>query len=88
MKVGRNGRHIEAAVTLRKKNQVTIPEAIAERLGAKPGDQLMMEIDEATPGEARVRRLLRSYAGMLKGVYGTPEEAAEYLRRERASWGE
>lgn len=79
---------VTASATLRKKNQVTLPEAIVERLGVEPGDRLLMEVDEAAPGEVRVRRLLHSYAGILAGVYGIPAEAAEYLREERASWGE
>lgn len=79
---------VEVEVQLRRKNQLTLPEAIAERLHVRPGDRLIMEIDEKSPGELRVRPLLKSYAGILKGVYGTPEEAAEYLRQERASWGE
>jgi bifunctional DNA-binding transcriptional regulator/antitoxin component of YhaV-PrlF toxin-antitoxin module len=79
---------VEVEVQLRRKNQLTLPEAIAERLHVQPGDRLIMEIDEENPRELRVRPLLKSYAGILKGMYGTPEEAAEYLRQERASWEE
>jgi bifunctional DNA-binding transcriptional regulator/antitoxin component of YhaV-PrlF toxin-antitoxin module len=79
---------VEVEVQLRRKNQLTLPEAIAERLDVRPGDRLIMEIDEENPREIRVRPLLKSYAGILKGLYGTPEEAAEYLRQERASWEE
>ncbi len=78
---------IQAVVRLRAKNQLTLPEAIAAHLGVEPGDQLIIEMDEEVPGLVQVRPLLRSYAGILKGIYGTPEETAEYLRQERASWG-
>lgn len=73
---------------LREKNQVTVPDPVAKQLGAKPGDRLVFEVDEQHPGQARLRVLRRSYAGILVGVYGTPEEAAAYLQEERASWGE
>ena len=75
-------------VNLRKKNQLTLPEPIAERLGVGPGDRLLFETDDEDPDRVHIRRLRRSYAGILAGVYGTPEEAAAYLRDERASWDE
>ena len=78
----------EIEVHLRKKNQLTLPEPIAERLGVEPGDRLVFEADDEDPTRIRVRPLRRSYAGLLAGVYGTPEEMAAYLRDERAGWGE
>lgn len=78
---------IEVEVKLRRKNQLTLPDEIAERLGVGPGDRLIVSLDEDQPTSVALRPLLRSYAGILKGVYGTPDEAAEYLRQERASWG-
>ncbi len=77
----------EAEVRLRKKNQLTLPEPIAERLGVGPGDRLISEVDDET-GAVSVRPLLRSYAGILNGVYGTPEEVQGYIDAERASWDE
>ena len=74
-------------VNLRSKNQMTLPEAIAERLGVKPGDRLLFQMNEET-GEVSFRPLLRSYAGILNGVYGTPEEVQAYIDAERASWEE
>jgi AbrB family looped-hinge helix DNA binding protein len=68
---------IEVEVKLRRKNQLTLPEEIAERLGVGPGDRLVVSLDEDQPTIAVLRPLLRSYAGILKGVYGTPDEAAE-----------
>ena len=79
---------IEVEVKLRRKNQLTLPDEIAERLGVGPGDRLIVSLDADHPTSVAMRPLLRSYAGILKGMYGTPEEAAEYLRQERASWGE
>lgn len=79
---------LEVEVKLRPKNQLTLPEAIAERLGVEPGDRLVITIDEEKPNKMEVRPLRRSYLGILKGVYGSPEEIEAYLREERASWGE
>ena len=81
---------LEVTVTVRRKNQVTVPEALAERLGLHPGDRLVLRLEEGPDGEQgfRARPLPRSYAGALRGVYGTPEEAAAYLAGERAAWGE
>jgi hypothetical protein len=77
---------LEVEANLRPKNQVTLPEAVAARLGAAPGDRLVFELDEARPGRVQLRRVRRSYYGALAGVFGTPDEAAAYLREERASW--
>lgn len=80
---------VEAEAKLRPKNQVTFPDAIAKRLGVEPGDQLIFRIDDDDPREVHIRPVRRSYAGILEGVYGkTPEEVEEYIRGERASWGE
>ncbi len=79
---------VEVEVGLRQKNQLTLPESIAERLGVQPGDRLLFEIDDDQPERVQVRPVRRSYAGALAGVYGTPEEVATYLPEERASWGE
>lgn len=78
---------VEVVVKLRPKNQLTLPEAIAERLGIEPGDQLVVAIDEDQPTRVELRPVRRSYRGILKGVYGTEEEQAAYLKEERASWG-
>ncbi len=77
---------LQVEVGLRAKNQMTLPEPIAERLGARPGDRLILELDEQHPDRLQVRLVRRSYAGILNGVYGTPEEVTTYIEGERASW--
>jgi bifunctional DNA-binding transcriptional regulator/antitoxin component of YhaV-PrlF toxin-antitoxin module len=77
---------LETVVTLRKKNQLTLPESLVRRLGVGEGDRLVFEFDEQS-GELRMRPLLKSYAGLLNGVYGSAEEKAAYLEEERRSWG-
>ncbi len=82
------GRPIEAEARLRHKNQLTLPDAIVRALEAEPDDVLVFEIDPAEPGVARVRLLPRDFAGSLTGVFGTAEETLEYVRGERAAWGD
>jgi AbrB family looped-hinge helix DNA binding protein len=77
---------VELEVSLEEKNQITIPDEVLSRLGLKPGDRLVMEIDEARPDRVQIRPIRRSYAGILDGMFGTDEEALEYVRSERASW--
>ena len=77
---------VEHEVRLRQKNQVTIPEEIVRLLRLEPGDRLVVEVDEAQPDRMQLRPIRRSYKGILAGVYGTDEEALEYVRGERASW--
>ncbi|MHB8431845.1 MAG: hypothetical protein ACYDDZ_15215 [Acidimicrobiales bacterium] len=81
-------RPIEAAARLRRKNQLTMPEPIGRALAATPGDILIFEADPAEPGVAHVRLMPRDFAGSLTGVFGTSEEVLEFVRGERAAWGE
>ena len=76
---------IEAVVVVRPKNQVTVPERIMKKLGLDAGDRLVLSVDEET-GDVRVRPLPRSYAGVMRGVYGAGEDATGYVRGERAAW--
>jgi len=77
---------MEIKVSLRAKNQLTLPEPVVRRLGIEPGDNLIVEIRESQPGEVLIRPLRRSYAGIAAGVYGTPEEAEAYVQGERDAW--
>ena len=79
---------VKPTASLRAKNQLTIPKEIAERVGAEPGDSFVVDVDPANPSVIRLRKLPRSYAGILRGVWGSHEDVLEYLREERASWGE
>lgn len=78
---------LEITVSLRERNQITLPDRVATRLGAQAGDRLLLSIAPADPDVVRLRRLPRTYAGTLTGVYGrTAEEQTAYLAGERASW--
>jgi len=87
---------IQVQVTLRERNQLTLPDRIAARIGAKPGDRLLLTVGPSGPGElgepgeagvVRLKRLRDSYAGIADGIYGrTAEEHAAYIAAERDSW--
>lgn len=78
---------IEVEIALRERNQLTIPDRIVQRLGVEPGDRFIAAYDGADPDVIRLRRLLRSYAGIAGRIYGgTSEEQLAYVREERASW--
>lgn len=78
---------IQAQVTLRERNQLTLPDRVAAEIEAKPGDRLLLAIDRHEPGVVRLKRLRDSYAGIADGVYGgTAEEQAAYIATERDSW--
>jgi bifunctional DNA-binding transcriptional regulator/antitoxin component of YhaV-PrlF toxin-antitoxin module len=79
---------IELEVRLNDKNQLTLPDEVVKRLKLEPGNRLVLELDEGNPNQMQVRPLRRSYRGLLAGVYGTDEEALEYVRAERASSGQ
>lgn len=81
-------RPIEAEARLRQKNQITMPEPIVRALDAALDDILVFEADPAEPGVAHVRLMPRDFAGSLTGVFGTSEEVLEFVRGERAAWGE
>lgn len=81
-------RAVEAEARLRHKNQLTLPESIAEALDAQVDDVLMFETVPDAPGTARVRLIPRRFAGALSGVYGTTDEVKAFLREEHAAWGD
>lgn len=81
-------RPIEADARLRAKNQLTLPEPIAEALGAEPNDVLVFEIDPGRPGFALVHLVRAGFAGALTGTYGTTDEVKAFIREEHAAWGE
>ena len=77
---------IEVGARLRPKNQITVPEPIVEALDAHRDDTLLFETDPSRPGVVSVRVLPRTFAGSLKGVYGTTEDVKAFLRDEHADW--
>lgn len=77
----------EIEITLRDRNQLTLPDRVAERIGAKTGDRLLLTFDPGEAGIIRLKRLPDSYAGIADGVYGsTTEQHLAYIAEERASW--
>lgn len=73
-------------IRVRPKNQITIPEAIASRLDIGPGDRLLARVDE--DGHLVLRKVPKSFAGALAGVWGSYEEAMAGLRASRDEWDE
>ena len=81
-------RPVEAEARIRAKNQLTLPDRIAEALDAHPNDVLVFETDPMQPGVAHVHLVRREFAGAMTGTYGTTEDVKVYLREEHAAWGE
>ena len=74
---------ISARARVRARNQITIPERIAEAAQIAEGETLIVELDPSLPDVLRVRRVRESYAGALSGVY---THARTYLEEERGDW--
>jgi len=73
-------------IRIRPKNQITIPESIATQLGVGPGDRLFARVDES--GQLVLRKIPRSFAGALAGLWGTQEEIDTEIRAGRDEWTE
>jgi bifunctional DNA-binding transcriptional regulator/antitoxin component of YhaV-PrlF toxin-antitoxin module len=76
---------VHAQARLRAKSQLTLPDAVVDAAGVTEGDRFLVEITPDDPDTIRLHRIRSSYAGALREIYG---DAADYLARERASWGE
>lgn len=77
---------LQEEVRVKRKNQITWPEKLAARMEVREGSRLLVVYDENTQ-VAVVRRIRDSYAGTLRGVYGTGKgEVRAHLEEERASW--
>ena len=74
---------ISAEARLRDRNQLTLPEAIVAAARLEPGAVLVVETRLDDPDTLVLRRVRRSYAGALRGVYG---DATAYVEGERESW--
>jgi len=81
-------RPIEADARLRSKNQLTLPEPIAQALDAKPDDILVFEMDPARSDVALVHVVHAGFAGAMTGTYGTTADVKAFIREEHAGWGE
>jgi AbrB family looped-hinge helix DNA binding protein len=88
-------------VKLKEKGQVTIPAAVREQISAHKGDVFEIAVANGNivlkPQDivSRKRNLaarskkgvdISSWIGSGKGLFQSPEEAAEFIRSERASW--
>jgi len=74
---------VSAEARLRARNQITLPEAVAEAAGLEAGDVFMVELRPDEPDTVRLHRIRKSYAGALTGVYG---DTRAYLDELRNSW--
>ena len=79
---------VQEAGDLRKKNQITLPKAIAEALGVGPGDRVLFVVEEDEPGEAHLYRMPKSFAGIAPHAYGGDVSSAAYVQTEREAWEE
>lgn len=68
------------------KYQIVIPKRVREELGLRPGDRLLIAVED---GKVVMRLRPRSYAQHLRGLHKEVwegVEASEYVRKERESW--
>jgi len=79
---------MEFVVDVGLDRQIELPEQVVRHLGLVSGDRIRFVIDEAELERVQLRRVRRSYAGILDGLFGSAEEVLEYIREERASWAE
>jgi AbrB family looped-hinge helix DNA binding protein len=88
-------------VKLKEKGQVTIPAAVREQISAHKGDVFEIAVANGNivlrPQDVVSRKRIlaakakkgvdiSSWIGSGKGLFQSPEEAAEFIRSERASW--
>lgn len=66
---------------LRRKNQLTLPEAVVDEVGAEIGDRFRVSVED---GAIKLEPIRKSYAGSLKGLW--PPNWMEELRQERDGW--
>ncbi len=81
-------RPVEAEARLRAKNQVTMPDPIVKALDAEVDDIIVFQADPEEAGLVHLRVLPRTFAGSMRGVYGTTAEVLEFQRKEHAAWAE
>ena len=74
---------VSAPAKVRARNQITIPDRIAQAAGIEEGETLVVELVPDDPDLRRLRRVRGSYAGALTGVYAPVDE---YLEELRSDW--
>lgn len=57
-----------ARARLGVKNQLTLPKAIVDTLGARPGDTLVFRADPRAGGTVQIQLVRRTYAGSMSGM--------------------
>jgi len=72
---------VPTTARLRHKNQLTVPDAAVEAVGAAIGDRFLVTVHA---GGIRLVPIRDSYAGALEGVF--PADASAIVRRERDAW--
>jgi AbrB family looped-hinge helix DNA binding protein len=85
----KHGRRRRGYTRLSAKHQVTIPVAVLDETGLRPGDELKVEANEAgeillsrsEPPADRRRRVIEETAGSMKGVWKPGS-----LERLRSEW--
>lgn len=78
-------------VTVRNRNQLTVPVDIAAAAGLTSGSLCDMQyvngVITITPTGSTAARPLADFAGVARGVWGeTDEEIEEQIRADRESW--
>jgi AbrB family looped-hinge helix DNA binding protein len=88
-------------VKLKEKGQVTIPAAVRAQISAHKGDMFEVDVANGNivlkprdivsrkrPTATKVKQGvdISSWIGSGKGLFQSPEEAAEFIRSERTSW--
>jgi len=77
-------RAITAEARLRTRNQLTIPGPIARAAGIEPGERFVVQLEPDDHDTVLLRRVRKSYAGSLPGLWGQDTQA--YLEGERKTW--
>ncbi len=88
-------------VKLKEKGQVTIPASVREQISAHKGDVFEVAVangnivlkpldvvarKQKSPAKRKSGVDICNWIGAGKGLFQSPEEAAEFIARERASW--
>jgi len=89
-------------VKLKGKGQVTIPAAVRAQISAHQGDMFEIGVANGNivlkprdvvsrkrPSATRSRKGvdISAWIGSGRGLFHSPEEAAEFIKSERSSWG-